>query len=83
MFTSHEWKFRKFAKTNYGKMVEDVVLDKHFFEEYHNLFEGCMPLIEELRLVNSDQKPAMGFIYEAMNQAKETLQGHHEIETNI
>nr|KYP37281.1 hypothetical protein KK1_041536 [Cajanus cajan] len=27
-----------------------------------------------LRLVNSDQKPAMGFIYEAMDQAKEKVQ---------
>jgi len=42
MFTSNEWKSSRFVKTNNAKIVEDVVLDKDFFEEYHNLFEGCI-----------------------------------------
>jgi len=32
MFTSNEWKSSKFAKTNDGKIVEDVVLDKEFWK---------------------------------------------------
>ena len=36
--------------------------------------KGALPLIEVLRLVDSDQKPAMGFIYEAMDQTKEKIQ---------
>jgi len=32
---------RKFAKTNYDKIIEDMVLDKDFFE-YHNLFKRCV-----------------------------------------
>jgi len=35
---------------------------------------GALPLIEVLRLADSDQKPAMGFIYESMDQAKEKIQ---------
>ncbi|RDX71444.1 hypothetical protein CR513_49209, partial [Mucuna pruriens] len=58
MFTSNEWKSSRFAKTKDGKLVEDV--------------GGC-PLIEVLRLVNLDKKPAMGFIYEAIDQAKEKI----------
>jgi len=38
------------------------------------MFEREHCLIEVLRLVDSDQKPVMGFIYEAMDQAKEKIQ---------
>ncbi|XP_027941001.1 uncharacterized protein LOC114194784 [Vigna unguiculata] len=74
MFTSNEWKSSKFAKTNDGKIVEDVVLDKEFWKNIITCLKGAFPLIEVLRLVDSDQKPAMGFIYEAMDQAKEKIQ---------
>jgi len=74
MFTSNEWKSSKFAKTNDGKIVEDVVLDKEFWKNIITCLKGALPLIEVLRLVDSDQKPTMGFIYEAMDQAKEKIQ---------
>jgi len=74
MFTSNEWKSSKFAKINDGKIVEDVVLDKEFWKNIITCLKGALPLIEVLRLVDSDQKPAMGFIYEAMDQAKEKIQ---------
>ncbi|RDY13851.1 hypothetical protein CR513_01165, partial [Mucuna pruriens] len=71
MFTSNEWKSSSFAKTKDGKLVEDVVLDKEFWKNIIICLKGACPLIEVLRLVDSDKKPAMGFIYEAMDQAKE------------
>ena len=37
--------------------------------------KGAYPLIKVLRLVDSDEKPAMGYIYEAMDNAKEKIQG--------
>ena len=74
MFTSNEWKSSKFAKTNDGKIVEDIVLDKKFWKNIITCLKGTLPLIELLRLVDSNQKPAMGFIYEAMDQAKEKIQ---------
>ena len=40
MFSSDEWKSSRFAKTNDGKIFEDVVLEKRKLEEYHNVFEG-------------------------------------------
>jgi len=36
--------------------------------------KGALPLIEVLQLVDLDQKPTMGFIYEAMDQTKEKIQ---------
>ena len=33
-----------------------------------------IPLVKVLRLVDGDAKPAMGYIYEAMDRAKEQIQ---------
>jgi len=35
---------------------------------------GALPLIDVLRLVDLNQKPTMGFINEALDQAKEKIQ---------
>jgi len=32
------------------------------------------PLVKVLRLVDNEKKPAMGYIYEAMDRAKETIE---------
>ena len=61
-------------KQNDGNMVEDVVLDKEFWKSIITCLKGALPLIEVLRLADSDQKLAMGFIYESMDQAKEKIQ---------
>jgi len=61
-------------KQNDGNMVEDVVLDKEFWKSIITCLKGAFTLIEVLRLADSDQKPAMGFIYESMDQAKEKIQ---------
>jgi hypothetical protein len=74
MFTSEEWKSSRFAKTKDEKLVEDIVLDKKFWKNIITCLKGASPLIKVLRLVDSDEEPAMGFIYEAMDQAKEKIQ---------
>ncbi|XP_058774187.1 uncharacterized protein LOC131648448 [Vicia villosa] len=74
MFTSYEWTVTKFAKTSEGKQVEEVVMDKEFWKDIVICCKGAYPLIKVLRLVDSDEMPAMGLIYEAMDQAKEKIQ---------
>ena len=74
MLTCDEWRSSKFAKINDEKIVEDVVLDQNFWKNIIIFLKGALPLIEVLRLVDSDQKPTMSFIYEAMDQAKEKIQ---------
>lgn len=74
MFTSKEWKLSKCAKLRDGKAIEDVVLDKSFWKNVVVCLRGATPLIKVLCLVDSDQKPAMGLIYEVMDQAKEEIQ---------
>jgi len=73
MFTSEAWKNSWYAKTKDGKFIEDVVMDKVFWKNVVICLKGTIPLIKVLRLVDSDV-PAMGFIYEQMDQAKELIQ---------
>ncbi|KAI5399622.1 hypothetical protein KIW84_064809 [Lathyrus oleraceus] len=74
MFTSKEWKWSRCAKLRDGKAIEDVVLDKFFWKNIVISLRGAIPLIEVLRLVDSDQKPVIGLIYEVVDQAKEEIQ---------
>ena len=74
MFTSNQWTSSIFAKTEEGKKIEEVVMDKQFWKDIGICCNGAFPLIKVLRLVDSDEQPAMGFIYEAMDQAKEKIQ---------
>jgi len=74
MFTSSEWQSSQFAKTRDGGLVENLILDKGFWKNILNCLRGALPLIKVLRMVYSDEKPAMGFIYEEMDIAKEKIQ---------
>jgi len=71
MFTSKEWQSSQFVKTRDRRFVESLILDKGFWKNILNCLRGVMPLIKVLRMVDSDEKPAMGFIYEEMDLAKE------------
>lgn len=73
MFNSSEWKSLKLAKTPEGILVEKAVMDKKFWKDVVNCMRAAFPLIRVLRLVDSDEKPAMGFIYEEMDRAKEKI----------
>ncbi|XP_073268810.1 uncharacterized protein [Populus alba] len=74
MFTSTQWRSCRFSKTEEGKRIQSCVLDSKFWHDVTTCIKAAYPLIKVLRLVDSDEKPAMGFIYEAMDQAKEKIQ---------
>ncbi|XP_059627380.1 uncharacterized protein LOC132270201 [Cornus florida] len=74
LFTSSKWKSSKFARTRKGKRVEGVALDnRNFWTNVTNCLRAAIPLVKVLRLVDSDERPAMGFIYGAMDRAKEEI----------
>jgi hypothetical protein len=74
MFTFKQWKDSQFSKTKDGKFVENIVTNKDFWKNLINCLKGAFPLLKVLRMVDSDEKAAMGYIYEAMDQAKEEIQ---------
>lgn len=75
MFSSNKWKSSKFVKSVEGKNIEKIVLDKRvFWQNVSICLKVALPLVKVLCLVDSDECPAMGFIYDAMDKAKEQIQ---------
>ncbi|XLR35127.1 hypothetical protein S83_063027, partial [Arachis hypogaea] len=73
MFLSDQWTSSNFAKTKDGKIIASVVLDKVFWKEVVICLRAAYPLLHVLRMVDSEEKPAMGFIYEEMTSAKKKI----------
>ncbi|KAK2664975.1 hypothetical protein Ddye_003549 [Dipteronia dyeriana] len=73
MFVSEKWTSSKYAKKKEGKEVRNIVLkNKHFWPSVVYAIKTTRPLIKVLRLVYGDQ-PAMGFLYDAIDEAKEKI----------
>ncbi|XP_014493054.1 uncharacterized protein LOC106755418 [Vigna radiata var. radiata] len=73
MFSSEEWKTSKFGTSQEGRKLQYVVLDSRFWKNISTCLKVVVPLMVALRLVDSDVKPAMGFIYEEIDCAKEKI----------
>ncbi|KAL5162331.1 hypothetical protein HKD37_07G019464 [Glycine soja] len=73
MFTSDEWTLNKLSKEPKGKEAAKVVLMPSFWNSVVYILKVMAPLVKVLRLVDGEKKPAMGYIYEAMDKAKETI----------
>ncbi|XP_027769016.1 uncharacterized protein LOC114074944 [Solanum pennellii] len=70
---STEWNSSKFAKETLGKEVANLNISVHFWNDVARALTVCGPLTKVLRLVDAEKKPPMGYIYEAMDTAKEAI----------
>ncbi|KAL7187495.1 hypothetical protein ACSBR1_037554 [Camellia fascicularis] len=72
MFNSDEWKNSRWGKATTGQPcnVKKIILGKEFWQKATKLCKVHEPLVRVLRLVDGDEKPTMGFIYEAIDRAK-------------
>lgn len=50
-----------------------VMNSRGFWPNVLACLKGAMPLVRVLRVVDTDEKPAMPFIYAAMDHAKEMI----------
>ncbi|KAL8532011.1 hypothetical protein ACS0TY_008567 [Phlomoides rotata] len=73
MFTSEDWTQSKWSKEADGKKVANIILAPRFWNSVVRIVKIYSPLVRVLRLVDGERKPAMGYIYEAMDRAKETI----------
>ncbi|XP_047340225.1 uncharacterized protein LOC124943798 [Impatiens glandulifera] len=73
MFSSRNWKSSSFSSTVDGKKIEAMVIGSRLWSNIITCLKAARPLIKVLRMVDSDVKPAMGFIYEQMDEAKEKI----------
>ena len=72
MFSSEEWPESRWARRPDGKDTKKKVLDTYFWKRSVELVKITEPLVKVLRLVDGERL-AMGYIYEAMDQAKEQI----------
>lgn len=73
LFQCQEWTTSKWAKEAGGKKAAHTVLMPTFWNSVLNTLKLTAPLVHVLRLVDSEKKPAMGYIYEAMDRAQEAI----------
>ncbi|XP_057418793.1 uncharacterized protein LOC130713003 [Lotus japonicus] len=73
MFVSHTWTNNKLSNEPKGKQATKIVLMNSFWNSVCFILKVMGPLVRVLRLADSEKKPAMGYIYEAMDKAKEAI----------
>ncbi|XP_052303624.1 uncharacterized protein LOC18105520 [Populus trichocarpa] len=73
MVTSREWVSSTYAKDIKGKKFVDSVLDSLFWEECVIIVRMSESLVRVLRLVDGDDRPSMGYLYDAIHHAKEEM----------
>jgi hypothetical protein len=78
MFVSHEWDDLSFSRKMEGEAICRLVSYQESFwvgvEEVVSIRE---PLVKVLQLVDGD-KPTMGYLYEAMDRAKEAIRAYYD-----
>ena len=85
MFASEEWLLSKWGNTTSGPGFEvpNLMRDNKFWKKVRKVLQVFEPLVKVLRLVDGDDKPTMGFIYEAMDRAKQAIMENVDITRNI
>jgi hypothetical protein len=74
MFTCTKWVESSHGKSKVGKEIATIILqDKEFCLRYKHIVKVGELLVRILWLVDSEEKPAMGYLYEQIDKAKETI----------
>ncbi|XP_039036468.1 uncharacterized protein LOC120173343 [Hibiscus syriacus] len=73
MVASQEWIESKSSKETSGKKLASYVLQVFFWRNVVYALKLSGPLVKVLRMVDGENKPPMGYIYEAMDRAKEAI----------
>ncbi|XP_077221619.1 uncharacterized protein LOC143855387 [Tasmannia lanceolata] len=73
MFVSDEYTASRYIRHGLSEEIVSTVLDKQFWDSCKHILNISKPLVRVLHLVDRQDKPAMGYIYEAMDRAKENI----------
>jgi hypothetical protein len=78
MFLSHEWVACVYSTNQDGQAIAQLVRhDQRFWSAVGEVCTVSEPLVKVLRLVDDD-KPTMGYLYEAMDTAKEAIYRYYD-----
>nr|XP_023912829.1 uncharacterized protein LOC112024425 [Quercus suber] len=67
LVTSKFYVESRYAKDKKVKAVVKIILDNQFWNDCHVIVHIMSPLIRLLRIVDSDEKPAMGYVYDGID----------------
>ena len=74
MFTGDKWVDSRYVKSNVRKEIASIILeDNDFWCQFQHIVKVSEPPMKVLRLVDGEEKPSVGYLYEAMDKAKKTI----------
>ncbi|KAH1189813.1 hypothetical protein GmHk_20G057514 [Glycine max] len=73
MVTSSDWIGSTYAKDSKAKKFVEQILDSSFWKSCADIVKLTEPLVRALLIADSEDKPAMGFLYQAMYKAREEM----------
>ena len=73
MSTSEEWVCSRWAKEANAKRIVEMILMPSIWNTIVYILKAMGPLVRVLHLVDNERKPVMGYIYKAMDRAKEAI----------
>ncbi|XLR10281.1 hypothetical protein S83_038219, partial [Arachis hypogaea] len=71
--TSREWTSSSYSKEAKANKFVDQVLDSKFWNQCTDIVKLIEPLVRVLRIVDSEDRAAMGFLYQAIYKAREEM----------
>lgn len=73
MFTSDTWMQSSFSKQSAGLLVGDIVMDPSFWSFSDQTLKAAKPLLAVLDLLDGEDRPSVGLIYDSMEKAKRSI----------
>ena len=76
MFVSDEWRNCRYSKRQNRKGIAKMVYFETFWRGVEEACSVSEPIVKVLRLVDGE-KPAMAYLYDAMDRAKEAIRAYY------
>lgn len=73
VFTGSAWMQSAFSKQRAGLEVAEITVDKVFWSLCDQIVKVTKPLLSVLHLLESDEKPSVGYVNDAMEKAKKSI----------
>ncbi|XP_016177910.1 uncharacterized protein LOC107620230 [Arachis ipaensis] len=83
MVISKEWTISTYSKEAKAKTFVDQVLDSKFWNQCTDIVKITAPLVHVIRIVDSEDKAAMGFLYQAFYKAREEMVKRFQLRKKI
>lgn len=73
LFVGEWWVKNRFSKEAGGIRTARIVAKQSFWDDLYFACQVMAPLVDVVRMVDVEEKPSMGSVYEAMDVAKEQI----------